>query len=120
MRTIERIADIRRLVRDARARGKRIGFVPTMGFLHEGHLALVDEARRRTDVVVMSIFVNPLQFGPTEDFSRYPRDPEGDGAKASSRGVDLLFVPDVGEIYPRHPEPLGVAVVPRGLDARWE
>src|SRR5215217_4033449 len=122
MRTIERIADIRRLVRDARARGKRIGFVPTMGFLHEGHLALVDEARRRTDVVVMSIFVNPLQFAPTEDLAHYPRDPQGDAAKAASRGVELLFAPAVTEMY-RNGDPHAageVRVVPRTLDQRWE
>ena len=122
MRTIERIADIRRLVRDARARGKRVGFVPTMGFLHEGHLALVDEAKRRCDFVVMSIFVNPLQFAPSEDLARYPRDPQGDAAKAASRGVDLLFAPTVAEMY-RNGDPHAtgeVRVVPRTLDQRWE
>ena len=122
MRTIERIADIRRLVRDTRARGKRVAFVPTMGFLHQGHLALVDEARRRADSVVMSIFVNPLQFAPTEDLARYPRDPQGDAAKAASRGVDLLFTPTVAEMY-RNGDPHAsgeVRVVPRSLDQRWE
>ena len=122
MRTIERIADIRRLVRDTRARGKRVGFVPTMGFLHQGHLALVDEARRRADSVVMSIFVNPLQVAPTEDLARYPRDPQGDAAKAASRGVDLLFTPTVAEMY-RNGDPHAsgeVRVVPRSLDQRWE
>lgn len=122
MRTIERIADIRRIVRDARARGRRIGFVPTMGFLHAGHLALVDEAKRRADFVVMSIFVNPLQFAPTDDLARYPRDLEGDSAKAASRGVDLLFAPTVAEMY-RNGDPHAsgeVRVVPRTLDQRWE
>ena len=122
MRTVERIADIRRLVRDARARGKRVGFVPTMGFLHEGHLALVDEARRRAEFVVMSIFVNPLQFSPTEDLARYPRDPQGDAAKAASRGVELLFAPTVAEIYRNgDPHETGeVRIAPRSLDQRWE
>jgi pantoate--beta-alanine ligase len=122
MRTIERIGDIRRLVRAARAGGKRVGFVPTMGFLHEGHLALVDEARKRSDFVVMSIFVNPLQFSPTEDLGRYPRDPQGDAAKAASRGVELLFAPTVAEMYRSgDPHTTGeVRVVPRTLDQRWE
>ena len=71
-----------------------------MGFLHEGHLRLVDDARRRTGCVVMSLFVNPTQFGPNEDFSRYPRDVTGDVAKAEGRGVDLLFLPSVAEMYP--------------------
>ena len=88
-----------------------------MGFLHPGHLSLVDEARRRSDYVVMSIFVNPLQFGPTEDLARYPRDLEGDASKAASRGVDLLFTPRQDEMYPGERR---VDVVPRGLDARWE
>ena len=88
-----------------------------MGYLHEGHLHLVDEARCRADVVVMSIFVNPLQFGPNEDLARYPRDLEGDTAKAEARGVDILFVPDANTMYP---QPSRVVVTPRALASRWE
>ena len=117
MRRLTRIAEVREAVGDARAGGRRIGFVPTMGYLHEGHLRLVDEARRHADLVVMSIFVNPLQFGPTEDLARYPRDLDGDAAKASARGVDLLFAPDGAEIYREQPR---VVVTPRALAARWE
>ena len=117
MRTVERIADLRALLAEVRAGGRRIGFVPTMGFLHEGHLSLVREARGRSDVVVMSIFVNPLQFGPQEDFARYPRDPEGDARAAEGAGVDLLFTPDVAELYPR---PRRVTLAPVGLGDRWE
>ena len=117
MRTVTRIADLRAALRDARAAGQRIAFVPTMGFLHDGHLTLVDEARARADVVVMSIFVNPLQFGPSEDFARYPRDAGGDAAKAASRGVDVLFLPETGEMYPR---PRAVEVTPLALASRWE
>ena len=117
MRRLTRVAEVRDLVAAERAAGKRGGFVPTMGFLHEGHLRLVDEARRRADVVVMSIFVNPLQFGPTEDLSRYPRDLEGDAGKAEARGVDALFVPEAHAIYP---EPPRVVVSPRALAGRWE
>ena len=117
MRTVTRIAELRSALRDARAAGKRIAFVPTMGFLHDGHLALVDEARARADLVVMSIFVNPLQFGPTEDFARYPRDAGGDAAKAGARGVDLLFLPETDEMYPR---PRAVEVTPVQLASRWE
>ena len=121
MRTVERIADVRRLVKDARSRGKRVGFVPTMGFLHDGHLALVDEARKRAEFVVMSIFVNPLQFAPTEDLARYPRDPEGDAAKAAARGVDLLFTPAVTEMYRAGDARAGdVLVTAQRLDQRWE
>lgn len=83
-----------------RAAGRRVGFVPTMGHLHEGHLALVDEARQRTDAVVLSVFVNPLQFGPGEDLDRYPRDLPRDRALSEARGVELLFVPSVESIYP--------------------
>ena len=117
MQRLTRVTEVRELVRDARTRGKSVGFVPTMGFLHEGHLRLVDEARRRADLVVLSIFVNPLQFGPTEDLARYPRDLDGDAAKAEARGVDVLFVPDGNEIYP---EPPRIVVTPRALAARWE
>jgi pantoate--beta-alanine ligase len=111
------IPDLKSWTRSQRAAGRRIGFVPTMGFLHEGHLSLVDEARRRADVVVMSIFVNPLQFGPTEDLARYPRDLPRDRALASARGVDALFVPSTEAMYPGGSE---VRVTPGVAAERWE
>ena len=117
MRRASRIAEVREIVAAVRERGQRVGLVPTMGYLHEGHLQLVDEARRRADLVVLSIFVNPLQFAPTEDLTRYPRDLAGDAAKAQARGVDLLFVPDGAEIYPGPPR---IVVSPRALATRWE
>ena len=117
MRQIDTIAGIRAAVAAARASGAKVGFVPTMGFLHEGHLQLVDEARRRARCVVMSLFVNPTQFGPNEDFSRYPRDLSGDSSKADKRGVDLLFVPTASEMYPSAPS---VHVTADDLPTRWE
>jgi pantoate--beta-alanine ligase len=88
-------------VRNARPVGKRVGFVPTMGFLHEGHLSLIDVAREKgADFIVVSIFVNPTQFGPNEDFERYPRDEAKDRTLLESRGVDLLFLPAVDVMYP--------------------
>jgi pantoate--beta-alanine ligase len=114
---IDTIAGLRERIAERRRNGARIGFVPTMGALHEGHLALVDVARANADCVVMSIFVNPLQFGPTEDFARYPRDLEGDAAKASARGVDLLFVPTREEMYPTA---RAVEVRPIALADLWE
>lgn len=84
----------------ARLAGSRVALVPTMGALHEGHMALVDRARQLADVVVVSIFVNPLQFGPTEDLDRYPRDLEGDVALLAQHGADYVFVPSVAEMYP--------------------
>src|SRR5213083_148656 len=95
--------DMRACSRAERARGRRIGFVPTMGFLHEGHLQLVDRAKERADRTVMSIFVNPLQFGPTEDLGQYPRDLERDRRLAGERGVDCLFVPETPAMYPTEP-----------------
>jgi len=86
-----------------RARGRKIGFVPTMGFLHEGHLRLVDRARELAERVVLSIFVNPLQFGPKEDFTKYPRDLERDRQLAEDRGVDCVFAPERAEMYPAEP-----------------
>ena len=86
-----------------RARGRKIGFVPTMGFLHEGHLRLVDRAKELTARVVLSIFVNPLQFGPNEDFTKYPRDLARDRQVAEQRGVDCVFVPEASEMYPSEP-----------------
>ncbi|MBU7593271.1 pantoate--beta-alanine ligase [Metabacillus halosaccharovorans] len=80
-----------------------IGFVPTMGFLHEGHVKLIEEAREANDIVVLSIFVNPLQFGPNEDFDSYPRDAERDESIAKQAGVDVLFRPQVDEMYPKKP-----------------
>ncbi len=81
-------------------RNKIIGFVPTMGYLHEGHLSLIRRARQECDIVVMSIFVNPLQFGPNEDLDRYPRDFKRDSALAEQAGVDILFHPSAEEMYP--------------------
>jgi len=95
--------DMRAWSRAERARGRRIGVVPTMGFLHEGHLQLVDRAKERADRTVMSIFVNPLQFGPTEDLGQYPRDLERDRRLAGERGVDCLFVPETPAMYPTEP-----------------
>ena len=83
-----------------RGPGRRVGLVPTMGYLHEGHLTLVDLARERADAVAASVFVNPLQFGPGEDPSTYPRDSERDLALLSGRGVDLVFMPSVEDVYP--------------------
>src|SRR5438128_1654132 len=95
--------DMRAWSRAERARGRSIGFVPTMGFLHEGHLQLVDRAKQRADRTVMSIFVNPLQFGLTEDLGQYPRDLERDRRLAAERGVDCLFVPETRAMYPAEP-----------------
>ncbi len=95
--------DMRAWSRAERARGRRIGFVPTMGFLHEGHLRLVDRARELADRVVLSIFVNPLQFAPGEDFKTYPRDLTRDRQLAVERGVDCMFVPSGEAMYPAEP-----------------
>src|SRR5580658_5953877 len=84
----------------ARARGEHIGFVPTMGYLHEGHLSLMREARRRAEVVIASIFVNPTQFGPNEDLSRYPRDFARDCAMMETVPVDVVFAPAAADMYP--------------------
>jgi len=100
---IESLSEMRAWSRAERVRGRRIGLVPTMGFLHEGHLRLVDRARERADRVVMSIFVNPLQFGPGEDFATYPRDLERDQKLAAERHVDCLFLPDAKAMYPADP-----------------
>ncbi|HET9151952.1 MAG TPA: pantoate--beta-alanine ligase [Gemmatimonadales bacterium] len=105
--------------RRARAEeGRRVALVPTMGALHEGHLALVDSARRLADAVAMSIFVNPLQFAPTEDLARYPRNLARDRALARDRGVDLLFVPDGEEMYPDGAA--GTRILPGASAERWE
>lgn len=96
----KKISEVRQIVKEHRRQGKSIALVPTMGYLHEGHLTLVKEAKKSGALVVMSIFVNPLQFGPNEDFARYPRDLERDAQKAESAGVDIIFNPEVEEMYP--------------------
>lgn len=100
MQLFREIAPLRRWLRTIQDAGVRVGLVPTMGALHAGHLSLVEAVKRRTDVAVVSIFVNPTQFGPKEDLSRYPRDLEGDQAKLATAGADVVFAPDVAEIYP--------------------
>ena len=103
MHVLANPSEMRAWSRAERARGRRIGFVPTMGFLHEGHLRLVDRARERADRIVMSIFVNPLQFGAGEDLATYPRDVERDKKLASERAVECLFLPDANAMYPADP-----------------
>jgi len=97
-RTIE---EIRQAVASAKSSGRAVGLVPTMGALHEGHYSLIDAARERGLYVVVSLFVNPTQFGPAEDLASYPREPEADQAGCRQRGADALFMPDVAEMYPR-------------------
>jgi pantoate--beta-alanine ligase len=111
MQIVHARAEVRDAVLAARRAGRRIALVPTMGYLHEGHLALIDRARELADWVAVSLFVNPLQFGPTEDLERYPRDLERDTELARARGADLLFAPTAQEMYP-YGQPW-VYVVPR-------
>ena len=114
---LEGIPELRRWVAEARAAQRRVALVPTMGALHEGHLRLVDEARRRAGAVVMTIYVNPLQFGPKEDLSRYPHDLPRDRALAQARGVDALFAPTDAVMYPAGSE---IRVIPGPTADRWE
>jgi pantoate--beta-alanine ligase len=100
MRVARSAAELRQALPPADVRGGRIGLVPTMGAYHQGHLSLMRGARRSSDLVVVSLFVNPTQFGPGEDLGRYPRDEAGDARAAEAEGVDLLFIPPVEEIYP--------------------
>lgn len=99
MQKYSTISSIQKFLLKEKRNGKTIGFVPTMGFLHEGHLTLAKQAREENDIVVMSIFVNPLQFGPNEDFDSYPRNPERDAELAEGAGVDVLFLPSADEMY---------------------
>lgn len=117
MRELKRtsqIAELREIIAEEKHSGRKIALTPTMGYLHRGHLALVEEAKQTGALIVMSIFVNPLQFGPREDFASYPRDLERDAALAESAGVDVLFHPTPEEMYP---SPLRAYVEVDQLDA---
>ena len=100
MRTVRTVDELRALLAPERRAGRTIGLVPTMGFFHDGHLSLMRRARRANDIVVVSLFVNPAQFGPGEDLEAYPRDEQRDERLAEAEGVDVLFAPPVEEVYP--------------------
>src|SRR6185369_6235046 len=105
------------IAREAQRGGRTIGFVPTMGALHEGHLSLMREARAQCDVLVVSIFVNPTQFGPSEDFEKYPRDLDSDAALLIRESVDYVFAPRATDIYPRG---FSTYVIVEGLSEQLE
>lgn len=100
MKIVTTPSEVRAFTQALARDGKRLALVPTMGFLHDGHLSLMREGAKRADVVAATIFVNPSQFGPTEDLSRYPRDPDGDAKKCASAGVSLLYTPEPSAVYP--------------------
>ena len=117
MEIINRIVRMRSLARELRAKGRRIGLVPTMGALHEGHLSLMSRARELCDIVVASVFVNPTQFGPNEDFQQYPRDLARDAELAFTRGVDFIFAPTPEDMYAQD---FSTYVTVEGLSDRLE
>jgi len=100
MRVFTKIDEIKQYIKQQKIKGKTIGFVPTMGYLHKGHLSLIRQAKQENDFIVVSIFVNPTQFGPGEDFEQYPRDLEKDTLLAEEAGADIIFNPDINELYP--------------------
>jgi pantoate--beta-alanine ligase len=102
MRIISKVKEMQKVADELRKEGKIIGVVPTMGYLHEGHLSLIRLAKEKSDVVITTIFVNPLQFAPNEDYDRYPRDFERDVKLAQSAGCDIIFHPSVEEMYPQN------------------
>ena len=100
MTLVKTIKDVKSQVKEWKNQGLSVGFVPTMGFLHEGHGSLIEKAKNENDKVIVSIFVNPTQFGPNEDLDKYPRNLEGDKTLVTSKGGDLIFAPEVNEMYP--------------------
>ncbi len=118
MELIRKVVEVRARCEEPRSAGRRVGFVPTMGAFHGGHVSLIERARRETDLLVVSIFVNPLQFGEAADLERYPRDEERDVRTAQGLGTDVVFAPSVEEMYPRG-EPQ-VTVDPGPLGERLE
>jgi pantoate--beta-alanine ligase len=117
MQVVRDIASLRAAVTAARVQGARVAFVPTMGALHDGHLQLLTRARSQAECVVLSIFVNPLQFGPNEDLAKYPRTETADLAAAAERGTTIAFVPTVDVMYPHDRQ---VTVTPGAVADRWE
>jgi pantoate--beta-alanine ligase len=117
---VETAAACRDLLERARAAGRRVGLVPTMGALHDGHVSLMTRARAECDTVVVSIFVNPLQFGDVGDLEAYPRTLERDVLVCAEAGADVVFVPGVGEMYPSWPAPPATTVSVRGMSELWE
>jgi pantoate--beta-alanine ligase len=115
MRIVRTLGEMLALGREWRGRGDTVGFVPTMGYLHAGHTSLMALARPRTQRLVASIYVNPLQFGPNEDLARYPRDPEGDARACAQAGVDVLFMPDT-----LYPDGFATSVRVGRITERWE
>ena len=101
MRVVKTIKQLRHILRDFRLKNQKIGFVPTMGYLHEGHLSLIRQAKIECDICVVSIYVNPKQFGASEDLSRYPRDIKRDAVKIKKENVDILFIPSDNDVYPK-------------------
>ncbi|HEY1829441.1 MAG TPA: pantoate--beta-alanine ligase [Acidimicrobiales bacterium] len=120
METYPTVAATRTALDAARARGAQTGLVPTMGALHRGHRSLIEAARAECDVVVVSIFVNPLQFGDPDDIERYPRPLEDDLALCADAGVDVVFAPTVPEMYPDWPRPVETTVSVSGVSVAWE
>lgn len=122
MQICHTVDEIRKAVKSLRNSGRKVGFVPTMGNLHEGHLSLVKKARQIADSVVVSVFVNPLQFGENEDFDAYPRTLEDDCRKLEGEDTSLVFAPSVNEVYPRGQEGLTLVKVPDALSTLlcWE
>jgi len=120
MDVVETAAACRHALDRERATGRAVGLVPTMGALHEGHTSLVARARAECDVVAVSIFVNPLQFGDPDDIARYPRTLERDLLVCAEAGADVVFVPPVSEMYPSWPAPPATTVSVRGVSDRWE